>query len=167
MDHRERIKKAIHKYVNKNTPKETKRKRKNNSPELSVQKDVIAWGRAHGWSLDVVEAKATFSEKQGRYISNAVAAGFSDITGCDDTGHSVFIELKAPGKLKTLRVSQYDFLLEKINRNSFACVVDSADLLEKIHLTWKSCENKRKFLLDLLEELKPSILKNQDEDELF
>ena len=90
MDHRERIKKAIHKYVNKNTPKETKRKRKNNSPELSVQKDVIAWGRAHGWSLDVVEAKATFSEKQGRYISNAVAAGFSDITGCDDTGHSVF-----------------------------------------------------------------------------
>lgn len=165
---KESTRKAFEKYLIKNDPTlKKKRKKRNGSPEKEVEKEVTAWLKKNNFSFNVMEAKSTFSAKAGRYISQSVTPGVSDIVGNDPNGAACFIELKAPGKLKSLRPNQYLFLKDKILKNCFAVVVDSAMLLEQLYHQWLNAEvgeGRIGILNQHLLKLKPSILLDDDSD---
>lgn len=126
---------------------------KNKKPEKLVEHDVLKTSRYLSMSLDVVESKATFNKYANRYIKGNAIKGFSDIVGCDENGIAIFIELKAKGKLKTLKPHQRSFLYNKICSNAFAVVVDSGDLLIEYYEKWKTIDDKMlkaKYLLEVL-----------------
>lgn len=127
-------------------------KRTNKKPEKVVEKLVMSWLNARGFSVNVIEAKATYSRAAGRYLSGQTDAGVSDIVGNDRYGCGVFIELKAPGKRATLRPAQSQFLKEKIRTNCFAVCVDSVDLLERLYRNWSSVDgvDSQKYLMNEL-----------------
>lgn len=153
---RSRIKKSVEKYITKNDPNRVKRK--NSSPERDLQKRVIKHLNSIGWSVDCVDSKATFSQSQGRYISQSHAPGLADIIGNDSDGHSVYIEMKAPGRRNTLREAQREFLLKKIASNSFALVADSLEFILINHQVWRQAclpDQRKDFLTNLLPLEKP------------
>lgn len=91
-----------------------------------------------GLDMDVIDSSATYSKNQERYqVSKAAPVGFPDLVGSNQEGFAIFIELKAPGKLKTLRPAQRQFLLRKAQAGCFAAVVDSAELLFDLYCLWK------------------------------
>ncbi len=128
------VTRAVENFLTKSLKRPTGRK--NKCPERGVQDLVMNWLRANNFSCNVVESKAVYNPKAGRYISGQAIEGFPDVCGCDPNGLGVFIELKAPGKLTTLRHKQREFLLDKISHNAFACVIDSADGLEFLYKRW-------------------------------
>jgi hypothetical protein len=104
------------------------------TPEKLVEKEVLEACKQLNIDVDVIESKATFSKNLGRYTqSRSAPEGMSDLVGNDREGLSVYIELKARGKLRTLRPKQKAFLLRKIENNCFAVCVDSADLLFELY----------------------------------
>jgi hypothetical protein len=111
---------------------------KSKKPEKIVEAEVMSWLHQNGFSCNVVESKAVYSQKAGRYISGQTVAGMSDIVGVDPVGRACFIELKAKGKRNNLAMSQYVFLQAKIEKHAFGVVVDSADLLEKYYKSFCS-----------------------------
>lgn len=124
-------------YARANQPKETKpRKKRNKSPEKSVQYQVKDWMDIKGWSMHVVESKATFNPTVGRYLTSNAVPGMSDLIGNTPQGIAAFVELKAPGKRSTIRPAQRKFIEEKIKTNAFAVIIDSVALLEEIYFYW-------------------------------
>lgn len=104
------------------------------TPEKKVESEVRAWAFAQGWDLEVYDSKATFSKAKGCYSRNrGLAVGTPDLLGLDQTGLFVAVELKAPGKENQCRVEQYNFLLRKIEKNGFACVVSSVETLALLY----------------------------------
>jgi len=148
-DFKGRVKNAINKYIEKQTPT-NKVKRKNEKPEKQVEREVLKWCRDNGWDINVVESKSTWSESAGRYIAQSVSSGFSDLAGNTDLGLSVFIELKAPGKLSTLRPQQREFLLRKIGTGCFAVCVDSVSRLELAWSGFCKAYDKKEYLVSVL-----------------
>jgi RecB family endonuclease NucS len=112
--------------------------RKPLSPEKLVEREVLAMCKLMRLDVSVVESKAKFSESQQRYRRQETEVGFSDVVGNDEAGMAVFIELKARGKLNSLRPAQRAFLLRKIHSGCFATVVDSGDLLYELYRRWKT-----------------------------
>lgn len=112
---------------------------KNAKPEEEVKRVVMAWLKEHGFSCHVVEAKAVYSKRAGRYVSSQTTPGFSDIVGACPNGLAAFIELKAPGKRSTLREGQRAFLVEKIDKGAFAVCVDSVECLATV---WEAFEHR-------------------------
>ena len=108
----------------------------NRKPEKQVEFDVITWCMGHGLAVDVVESKATFSRRANRYLRGNAPRGMPDLVGNDYLGRSAWIELKAPGRLSTLRLDQYQFLMKKIQQGCFAVVVDSVKRLEEYRSEW-------------------------------
>ena len=114
-------------------------------PEKITEVEVLAMCSQLGFDVSVIDSKATYSTNLERYAkSKSAPSGFPDITGNDDRGMAVFIELKAKGKLSTLRPAQKIFLLRKIQSGCFAVVVDSADLLFDLYSQWR--KDPQKFL---------------------
>jgi hypothetical protein len=148
-DFKDRVKNAIYKYIEKQTPKVSV-KRKNEKPEKAVEREVLKWCRDRHWDINVVESKSTWSESAGRYISQSVSAGFSDLAGNTDLGLSVFIELKAPRRLSTLRPQQREFLLRKIGTGCFAVCVDSSLRLEDLWNGFCKAYDKKEYLVSVL-----------------
>lgn len=107
-------------------------KRKNAKPEFEVKKAVMVWLKENHFSCDAVESKAVYSARAGRYLNSQATPGFADIAGACPNGLGCFIELKAPGKRSTLRHTQRDFLMGKINLGCFAVCVDSVSCLQLI-----------------------------------
>lgn len=107
-------------------------------PEKLVELEVLNWLNLNGFSCDVIESKAVFSQKAGRYLRGQTVKGMSDLVGCDSIGRGVFIELKAKGKRTNVSLEQIAFLSKKITNHAFAVVVDSADCLS--HYYSKYCE---------------------------
>lgn len=145
-----------------------KRTKKNKHPEKDVVKSCMIWFAENGFSMSVVESKATFSEKSGRYISGQAEPGFPDSAGCTPYGYGCFVEFKAKGRLSTLRDEQRDFLTDKIHHGSFACVVDCVDRLYEIYTKWLNKRNmgdhvSKEFLLSCL----PDKKKKVSQDNLF
>jgi hypothetical protein len=161
---KESTKKAIDNYYIRQSANKTKAKRKNGSPEKLVEKEVLAWCKQQGWSVDVVESKAVYSASAGRYLSGQTKSGYADVVGSTDQGLSVSIELKSPGRLATVRLAQYEFLKEKIHKNCFAVVVDSAKLLESTYLEFLQSKNRIQLLMSRLP--LPKELK-KDSEQLF
>lgn len=137
------VTRAVESFLTKALKKPTGRKNKH--PERDVQDLVMDWLRANNFSCNVVESKAVYNPKAGRYITGQAVEGFTDICGCDESGLAVFIELKAPGKRNTLRHKQKEFILNKISYNAFACVIDSVDGLEFLYKRWLGLRFNKKM----------------------
>ena len=147
------IVRALNKYSSKQIKSTNKPMRKKNTkPEKEVEKAVTRWLKDNGFSCNVVDSKAVYSTSSGRYMNGKTDMGFSDIVGCTPNGLAVYIELKAKGKRSTLKIHQYDFLLNKINHGAFAVCVDSVDCLVDIVSKFRHCsyENRIKLLTDHL-----------------
>lgn len=113
----------------------------------------MAWLSSNGFSCNVVEAKAVFNQRAGRYISSQAIPGMSDIVGNDKHGTAVYIELKSKGSRSKASDKQLAFLKEKILTNCFGVVVDSVDLLKELYCNWKLIEDnedKKLFLINNL-----------------
>lgn len=109
------------------------------TPEKIVEKEVLEVCAQLKFDVDVVDSKGVFSRAANRYTKNRhIPDGFSDLVGNTENGLAVFIELKAKGKLKTLRQNQRAFLTRKIENGCFACVVDNAESLCNIYLKFIS-----------------------------
>jgi alpha-galactosidase len=153
-------KRALENYLRKSAglkreTKPKKHKTSNREPEREVQKAVTQWCKEKGFDVSVVESKAVYSRSAGRYLRGQTEAGFSDIVGTDTNGKAIFIELKAAGKLSTLKPHQYDFLLRKIRLGAFAVCVDSAVLLDSIYSRWTNLADHPAHAKRYLEELLP------------
>lgn len=162
MPHRDRIKKAIENYINKQDRKLNGPTRRNLKPEKEVEKACLEWMRQEGWSIQIIESKATFDPKRQRYISQSTKAGTSDCFGMTKNVEPCFIEFKAPGKLQTFALEkngrQQQYLISKIKAGAFGCVVDSVERLKKIYLAWQSLrgDDAKDFLLNQLPRPKKS-----------
>lgn len=133
---RESTKKALEKFLTRES--KPKRVTKNGRPEFEFKKIAKAWLEANGFSINVVESKAVWSNAAGGYVRGQTDAGFSDIVGVTPVrGVACFIELKAPGKRGTLKPHQRDFLLEKINKHAFAICTDSIEHMKNTFQVWR------------------------------
>jgi hypothetical protein len=118
-------------------------------PELEVQLKIQKHCRALGWYVFRVEAKASFSDREGLNYSQT-QSGVSDLIGVLPNGVHISIEVKAPGRLSTLRENQRQHLIRVINHGAFGVCVDSVDKLELYYQTWVSSSKSKQVLLDLL-----------------
>lgn len=98
--------------------------KKNKKPEKDFEREFLPYATRLGFDLHVVESKAVYSQAAGRYLRSQTSESLPDVVGCH-AGLSVWIELKAPGRLSTLKSHQKEFLEKKINQGCFACVTDS------------------------------------------
>lgn len=158
-DYKKRVQDALNKHALRNMPKaESKRRNKNQAPEKLVQNECLHWLRLQGFDVYVVESKATFSQASQSYRSSSAMPGFSDIVGCDNHGVFLAIELKAKGRLSTLKEHQRKFLMEKISRGGFGACVDSVESLKTIYQKWNCItgEVAKQFLIDSLPKQKES-----------
>ena len=140
-----------------NRPK--KARAPNSAPEKEVERECLAWMRKRGWNVQIFEAKATWSKEANCWLSQGMKAGTCDCIGNTADGFGVFVEFKALGKLSTFNREsngvQRKFILDKINSGVFACVVDSAVLLEIIFDNWmklklEGLEASKKYLISVL-----------------
>ncbi len=134
---RESTKKALDSYMKKQMPRpDTNRKKHNGKPEKEVERACLTWMRAQGWSVQIYEAKASYSVAAGRWLSSAMKAGTCDCQGNMTDGTTIVVEFKAPGRLKTFNADknhrQKEYMVEKIRSNCFGCVVDSARRLAEV-----------------------------------
>lgn len=165
-DHKKSTADALNRFFQKQAdevahkPREAAPKReRNKSPEKDVERECLKWMRAQGWTVNIYEAKAKWNAQAERFTGTGMKFGTCDCMGNTDDGISVAVEFKAPGALSSFnserRYLQKKFILDRINTNAFACVVDSANRLEAIYLEWRylragSLEAARNFLLRAL-----------------
>lgn len=151
-DHKERVKKAIEGYYEKQDKLGELPTRKNEKPEQEVVNKILVWLKQNDFDAMTIEAKATYSVQRGGYSGRAASPGTPDIIGNFKDGLAIWIEAKAPSRRSTVRDLQIQFLTRKIQSCCFAVVVDSVDLLEQ---TWRQfitlpSERRIEFLLDQL-----------------
>lgn len=146
MDYKDRIRMSINKFAKKNLPKKRSNK-KRKRPEKEVEREVKDWCEEFGWDVTVIDSGFHEGErsKVGEY-------GFSDLAGNTPEGLSCYIELKAKGKISTLSIQQYLFLRRKIEKNCFAVVVDSAQLLGNLYRAFLVSTDKKAYLISRLPE---------------
>lgn len=163
MDKKDGIRKAIESYSRKElkkfAPKKPRLKKNKHTERDTVQNPCMAWMRSEGWKVDVFSASATYDPKRGIYRQQAMRAGVADCMGNTPDGTSAIIEFKSGGKLKTFlrdgNQRQVEFIIEKIDSNCFACVVDSLEMLKRIWIEYclaksQSLETARAYLLSQL-----------------
>lgn len=126
------------------------KKRKALKPEKIVEADILSTCKQLGLDVSVVDSKMHFTQK-GFLQESETEAGFSDITGNTSDGISVYIELKARGKISTLTQKQKKFLIRKAEAGCFAVAVDRAEVLVRLFLDWK--KDGRQVLLKFLEQI--------------
>lgn len=123
------------------------------TPEKLVEKKILMVCLELRISVEIYDSKGQYSEAKEAYTSNlGMQNGTPDLMGCDQYGHFVAIELKAPNKSGLCTLDQHNFLKRKIESNGFGAVVSCEQKLKQIYLTWLSLSlpERRSFLLDLL-----------------
>lgn len=133
---------ALEAYSKKQLPKK-KRAKKNKSPEKEVEKKIMALLKRYDFDCFVVDSKAHMGAN-GAYYAQSAKSGCSDIVGVAPNGLGVFIELKAPGRLKTVKDHQLMFLEGKIKRGAFGAVIDSEELFLRLWETFMSYRKNSK-----------------------
>lgn len=127
-------------------------------PEKQVVRDILQWSYLSGMWLHVIESRATYSEKLKRYNRSGNApAGYSDLSGIGANDEPVFIEVKAAGKLSTLKIHQRLFLVNAIERGAFAVCADSANLVDALYKHFRRLptkKDKQDFLFKTLNSIK-------------
>jgi hypothetical protein len=166
-DLKNRIQKVINTYSEKQYKADSQPKRqKNKKPEEELRQEMLKHLRQLGFLALRIESQAVFSQSAGRYMRGQVAAGVSDILACSQDGCFLAIELKAKGRLKTLKSHQSAFLQSVIKQNGFACCCDSIELFDFLwesFASFESDEKRKKFLLEQL----PKIKEDAPEESLF
>lgn len=151
MDRRETTQKAVEAFANKQLKLAARTGKKNAKPEKDVEAEVLLVARQMGFLLFVYESKATFNPKIGRYLkSNSVVEGHPDLAGITPCGKPCYIELKAKGKLSTLRTKQNMFLNQVIDHGAFALVVDNSGELKVRYDLWKVAKCQKSYLKSLM-----------------
>lgn len=153
---------ALNKFYQKEldelNPK-VKKKSRNAKPEKDVEAACLAFMRAWGWTVEIYEAKATWDPIRQIWKNSAMKAGTCDCMGTTEDGVAVAVEFKAPGRLSSFnaedRYLQRKFIVDRINSNAFACVVDSSESLRVIYGRWKDLRAQgmgvaREYLLSAL-----------------
>lgn len=161
MDYKTRIFNAIKRHQERQSKVQSGPKRKNNKPEKMLEFEVSQWLKKNDFAFNVVESKAVYSHSAGRYLKGQTDSGFADIVGLDKNGNFIAIELKAPGRLSTLREKQREYLNGIINKNGFAVVIDNVKSLEEYYGHWIKEKNQ-----DYLRSLLPKE-KRADDSPLF
>lgn len=160
------VRKALYKYHEKALQKGGKTsKKRNKKPEKEVEKVCMRWFYDHGFSMNVVEAKAVYNTQAGRYVSGQTDAGFVDSAGCTPTGIGAFVEFKAKGRRSTLSMGQREFLKEKIMRGCFACVVDGFEHLSGLYFSWVSMSDRQDRIQLLMNDLPKKRGKDDESDQ--
>lgn len=139
-------------------------KRKNEKPEKIVERLVMAWCKKHKLDVSVVECKGVYNAKTHTFLHGMTEPGYSDLSGNNELGMAVYIELKAKGRRSTLRSKQKEFLERKIRAGCFAAVVDSPELLEEIYYNWGNYINKN-MIAEAKQYLLGQIPKRRDQKE--
>jgi hypothetical protein len=164
-DLKKRVESAMLNFSKKQLP--NKKRAKNRNVEGPVVLEIKNKLFELGFSLDIVEAKATWNERAGRYMSSQAVPGFPDLCGTGPDGESVWIEVKARGKRYTIRPAQFNFLLEKIKQGAFAVCADSSAYVIDCFNKWKTLDRvaRQNFLISEL----PKALKflEAENEELF
>ena len=140
-------KKEIIPFLNE---KITSIRKKNLKPEKYIEKLVIAWCHKRSWFINVIESKAVYNIRAKRYLYGMAKKGHVDLVGSTDKGQYVAIELKAKGKLSTLRIEQWKFLYTTISKGGFGVVVDSDQMLDELWQSYQQASDKKKFLFETL-----------------
>lgn len=138
-----------------------KEQRTNKKPEKLVEKDVLEWAKQNSVFVHVVESKAVWSMEAGRYVEGQAEAGYPDLSGNNNYGQSVWIELKAKDRRHNLSPAQYKFLSDKIEQGCFAVVVDSSSRLNDYYYTWLKSKNQKGYLVSILPV--PSAIKKEND----
>lgn len=161
-DFKKRVSDALNKFSIADAKKwgpKTPRMKSNKKPEKETEKECLEWMRMKGWSVQILEAKATWSPSLNRWVNHSMAAGTCDCMGSTEDGIAVAIEFKAKGRLssfnKDSNYRQRKFIVDKINANAFACVVDTSERLQAIYERWmyirqQSKEQAKAFLISQL-----------------
>ena len=140
-EYKERIRNAILKASSKSLKILKGPTRRNAHPEKDVEKECLALMRSWNWTVEIYESKATYDPRRGVWRQQAMKAGTLDCMGVTNQGNAVAVEFKAPNKLRDIlrdeKQNQYDFLISRIHAFAFACVVDSAMLLEDYRNRWE------------------------------
>ena len=104
-------------------------KKRNKSPEATVGKQVDSFFESIGAYVRTIKSDGTMDKKirggKGGWRKSAQGSGISDRVGILRFGRFVAVELKAPGKKKSLTLSQFRYLQKIIDRNGVGCVADS------------------------------------------
>lgn len=164
MSYKDRVKKAIENYIEKETKPVKVSVSPRGKPEKEFVKALYSYLIGKGWSIDIVDSAAVYSKSAGMYLNSMARVGMSDIVGNMPNGIAVYIEAKAPGRRSTVRPDQREFLIGKINTNCFAIVCDSIGYFDMAFEAWSSAVSKKAFLLKELPELSS---KWTDEGPLF
>lgn len=143
-DHRDGVRRALENFYKRKADEHAKEQagptRRNEKPEKKVEHECVLWFRKNNWSGQVYESKA--KKINGRWVASGMKFGTCDWQGNTDQGIAAYVEFKAPGKRAAFNAPknhrQKSYLLEKINGNAFACVTDSATLLEQTYRAWLS-----------------------------
>ncbi len=108
------------------------------TPEKLVESQVVSWYLCKNWDMSIIDSKGQFSRAAGCYKqSKAAPIGFPDSVGDTDNGEPAYVEFKAHKKRSTASEEQLTFLIKKIIRGAFGCVIDSVDNLQKTYSLWQ------------------------------
>jgi hypothetical protein len=135
------VKEAMERHHAKLLKSHDKPKRRNKKPEKETESSCLRWMRSLGWDVDVIEAKGGMNQ----FGVINVKSGFSDVCGNTSNGQAVFVEFKAPGKLRNLKPHQRQFLIKKINTGCFALVTDRVEHLKFIWETYQNYRRRKHF----------------------
>lgn len=144
--------------------KKTQRKKRNNSPEKEIVKQVLDWLNKNGFHAFVVESKAVFSQSAGTYLQGQTTPGVSDVLGtcpAQTSGRAMYCEVKAAQRRSTAKPHQIEFLTQTISRGGFGLVTDSVEHLERLYLAWVSSNYDKQILLD---DLPRKVLRRSDQN---
>jgi len=121
-------------------------------PEKIVEIEILLKSSKDNFLFFIYESKAVYSAKACTYLHSQLPTGHSDLAGICPCGLPAYIELKAKGKLSTLKSNQKIFLTNVINHGAFAVVVDSYKLLSEYYEKFHSLkrEERKTYLLSLL-----------------
>jgi hypothetical protein len=132
LNHHEKDMKELNK-INGITPK-----RKHTKPEKEVEKACMDWMRSQGFNVQVIDSSASWNGRA--WTQKSAKQGTVDCLGNTADGTSVAVEFKAKGKLSSFHSErnqrQVHFIIDKIDTNCFACVVDSVERLARIYNEW-------------------------------
>jgi len=150
-DYKKRITDAINKFETKHSlVKENVPRRKNETPEKTVEKDVLVWLRKIGCFVNVYDSALQPDAYSGP-VRVAARSGTPDLLGCTNEGMFVAIELKAPGRRSTLKEHQREFLIRVIRNNGFACCTDSQSHLKELYNNWARLDIDARIKLLLID----------------
>lgn len=122
-------------------------------PESRIEFLVIAVARQLGLWIHKTDSQKHMTKFGSMSRRGNCPSGWPDLTGPGYLGQFCGIEVKATGKLNTLRPSQKTMLLTLIQKDCFACVVDRPQSLVAIYTDYRAIQGsaaRQEYLMNLV-----------------